>query len=33
LQAHYKELATPDDAAAWFAVKPQQTGNVVRFAA
>ena len=33
LQAHYKELATPDDAAAWFAVKPQQTRNVVAFAA
>jgi integrase len=33
LQAHYKELASPDDAAGWFAVKPQQTGNVVRFAA
>ncbi len=33
LQAHYKEPATPDDAAAWFAVKPQQTRNVVAFAA
>ena len=33
LQSHYKELATPDDAAAWFAVKPQQTRNVVAFAA
>lgn len=33
LQAHYKELATPDDAAAWFAVKPQTTRNVVAFAA
>ena len=33
LQQHYRELATPDDAAAWFAVKPQPTGNVVRFAA
>ena len=33
LQAHYKELAMPEDAAAWFAVKPQQTRKVVRFAA
>ena len=33
LQQHYRELAEPDDAAAWFAVKPQATGNVVRFAA
>ena len=33
LQAHYKELATPDDAAAWFAVKPQPARNVVAFAA
>ena len=33
LQSHYKELATPDDAAAWFAVKPQRAGNVVSMAA
>lgn len=33
LQAHYKELTTPEDAAAWFAVKPAKTGNVVSFAA
>ena len=33
LQQHYRELATPDDAAEWFAVKPQATANVVRFAA
>ena len=29
LQSHYKELATPDDAAAWFAVKPRALANVV----
>jgi len=33
LQQHYRELAEPDDAAAWFAVKPQAAGNVVAFAA
>lgn len=33
LQAHYKELATPDDATAYFAVKPKGTGNVVEFRA
>lgn len=33
LQAHYKELATPDDAAAWFGVTPLITATVLRFAA
>ena len=33
LQAHYKELATPEEAAAWFAVRPQDTNKVVSFAA
>jgi integrase len=33
LQSHYKELATPDDAAAWFAVKPSGARNVVSFKA
>ena len=28
LQAHYKELTTPDDAAKWFAVKPSAATNV-----
>ncbi len=31
LQVHYRELATPEDAAAWFAVKPQNFGNLVPF--
>ena len=29
LQAHYKELAAPEDAAKWFAVKPSAAANVV----
>lgn len=29
LQAHYRELVSGDDAAAWFAVKPLETGKVV----
>jgi integrase len=33
LLAHYRELATPDDAAAWFAVKPSAAGNVMEFKA
>jgi integrase len=33
LQAHYKELATPEDAALWFAVKPVRAHNLVSFAA
>lgn len=33
LQAHYKELATPEEAAAWFAVRPQDSNKVVSFAA
>jgi integrase len=33
LQSHYKELATPSDAAKWFGVKPSAAGNVVSIAA
>lgn len=33
LLTHYRELATPEDAAAWFAVKPQAVSNVVPLAA
>jgi len=33
LQSHYKELAEPEDAAKWFAVKPTQAANVVSIAA
>lgn len=29
LQSHYRELATPEDAAKWFAVTPQGASNVV----
>ena len=29
LESHYKELAEPSDAAAWFAVKPSAAANVV----
>lgn len=33
LLAHYRELATPADAAKWFGMKPEAAGNVVSFAA
>jgi integrase len=33
LLSHYRELATPQDAVAWFAVKPQSGRNIVRIAA
>jgi len=33
LQQHYRELATPDDGAAWFSVQPRRASNVVSFAA
>lgn len=33
LLAHYRELATPDDARAWFGVKPQTAENVVALSA
>jgi len=33
LEKHYMALVTPDDAAAWFAVKPSAAGNVVAMAA
>ena len=33
LQQHYRELCTPTDAAAWFAVKPQDARNIVALSA
>lgn len=33
LRAHYAELVTPQDATAWFGVKPECSGNVVTLAA
>jgi integrase len=33
LEAHYKELTSPEDAAQWFSVKPTAARNVVSFAA
>ncbi len=33
LQAHYRELATPSDAVAWFAVRPQGAENIVALSA
>jgi hypothetical protein len=33
LLAHYRELVGPEDAAKWFAVKPEAAANVVSIAA
>lgn len=33
LQSHYRELATPEEAASWFAVTPQAASNVVNIRA
>jgi hypothetical protein len=30
---HYRELVKPDDAAKWFAIKPDSAENVVTFTA
>lgn len=28
---HYREIVTPDEAAAWFGIRPKATGNVIPF--